>query len=103
MGFDLESSDWTRVRRRDGLIKVAMRTFHVCMSGGGGLVGPCGTLVLASRRPMPDDSMTAAIMRGERWYCGCCGARYRVNFGVLNEMWQDGLVYLDAVRLALVR
>ena len=69
-----------------------MRYFHVCMSGGG-LTGPCGTLDLASRRPMPEDSMTAALLQGERWYCGCCGARYRASSGVLNEIWHDGLVY----------
>ena len=91
MVFDIESSDWRRERRSDGLIKVALRTFHVCMSGGS--MNRCGTLIPASRRPMSDDSMTAAIMRGERWHCACCGARYRVGFGVLNEIWHDGFVY----------
>ena len=92
MVFDIEAPDWRRERRSDGMIKVALRTFHVCMSGGR-VFGPCGTLSPPSCRPMPEDGMTAAIMRGERWYCGCCGARYRVSFGVLNEIWHDGLVY----------
>ena len=92
MVFDVEASDWRRERRSDGIIKVALRTLHVCMAGGA-VLGPCGTLIPASRRPLPEDGMLAAILRGERWYCVCCGARYRVSYGVLNEIWQDGLVY----------
>ena len=90
--LDIEASDWRRERRSDGLVKTALRTFHVCLAGGS-IFGPCGALIPATRRPLDENSVTAAVLRGDRWYCDCCGARARAKFGVLNEIWHDGLVY----------
>ena len=93
MVLDVEAADWRRERNSsDGTIKVALRTFHVCEAGGRQF-GPCGTLITATRRPTDPDGMTAAIVRGDRWYCVCCGARVKASYGALNEIWHNGLVY----------
>ena len=56
-------------------------------------MAPAGALIPATRRPLDENSVTAAVLRGDRWYCDCCGARVKASYGALNEIWHNGLVY----------
>ena len=93
MIFDIESDEWSRAHDQDGRVRVAFRSFHLCMSGAGGPFGACCTGLVASNIRMAPGGMLDMITRGEQWFCGVCGARYRPGFGLLNEIWYGGYLY----------
>ena len=79
------SDEWTCVRKADGSIKSALRSFHICMSGGSS--SPCCTVVESKKwLRMKEEGEADAWVAGQRWYCNCCTARYRPKFGMLNEV-----------------
>ena len=59
---------------------------------GGGRTDKCEALTLAKdwRMLLTEDPMSA----GQKWYCPCCGARYKTSYGLIMEMLvaeEDGL------------
>ncbi len=76
------SDEW--VTLTCGSKKGHFRAFYLCMSGG---ADKCGTVILNKvwlrRREDP-------LKAKQRWYCGCCGARYKATFGMLTETYYGG-------------
>ena len=76
LDLDLYSDEWIRATRPDGVLKLAVRTFHVCLAGKNSAWGACCTLAAAFGPAMHPGGMTDTLWQeGGRWYCGCCGAR----------------------------
>ncbi len=67
--------------------KSTLRTYYVCAAGG---AYPCNTVITA---PTWNTLHPDPLATGQRWYCKCCYAKYRVKFGVLCEMMIDGQLY----------
>ena len=59
-----------------------MRAWYVCMNDGNGQWEPCGTVMPAKHwlRRFED------VGPRQRWYCVCCGARFRSKYGMLVEI-----------------
>ena len=83
--------EWSIIRRPDGSIKRACRSFHKCTAKAGDVNGCCGTVIgsKAWLRKLP-----APWASGQKWYCNCCGAKYRTTMGMLTEIYaSDGSIY----------
>ena len=85
------ADEWTVVRRADGSIQCAFRSYHSCKSKAGEKDGCCGT-VIASKAWSRKLSVPWAS--GQTWYCNCCGAAYNMSMGMLTEIHAStGAVY----------
>ena len=60
-----------------------MRAWYVCMSDGNGLWEPCGTIMPAKHWHRRFDDVGSSK---QRWYCVCCGTRFKIKFGMLVEI-----------------
>ena len=85
------ADEWSVIRRADGSIKCAFRSYHKCTAKAGEVNGCCGTVISSKawirKLPVPWAS-------GQRWYCNCCTARYKTTMGMLTEIHAaDGSVY----------
>jgi len=79
------SDEWTCVRNPDGSIKAALRSFHICISGGED--NWCGTVTESKAwLRLFETEGWAAYQRG---YCKACYARYRPKMGMLTEIHSE--------------
>ena len=77
------ADEWCVVRRPDGSIQCAFRSYHSCRSKAGEPDGCCGTVIASkawSRK------LLVPWATGQRWYCNCCGTAYRTTMGMLTEV-----------------
>ena len=83
--------EWTVVRRADGSIQCAFRSYHSCRSKAGEKDGCCGTVIASKAWPR---KLVLPWALGQTWYCNCCGAAYRMSMGMLTEIHAStGAVY----------
>ena len=76
------ADEWCVIRRPDGTIQCAFRSFHKCMSKAGD--------------PSKAWSRKLAVpwAPGQRWYCNCCTTAYRMSMGMLTEIHaSNGAIY----------
>ena len=60
-----------------------MRAWYVCMMDGNGQWDPCGTIMPAKHWLRRFDDVGSSK---QRWYCVCCGTRFKTKFGMLVEI-----------------
>ncbi|WP_353239689.1 hypothetical protein [Limnohabitans sp.] len=83
------SDEWTIIRNPDGSIKSAIRSYHLCTSGGA--EWECCT-VIESKAWLRRFGLVAWCPK-QRWWCNCCGARYAPKMGMLVEIHGGGNVF----------
>ncbi len=79
------ADEWTCVRRPDGSIKTALRSFHICISGGSEHWCCTVTESKAWLRLYQTEGWAAY----QRRYCKRCSARYRPKMGILTEIHSE--------------
>jgi hypothetical protein len=60
-----------------------MRAWYVCMSDGNGQWEPCGTIMPAKHWHRRFEDVGSSK---QRWYCVCCGTRFKTKYGMLVEI-----------------
>ena len=60
-----------------------MRAWYVCMCDGNGQWPPCGTIMPAKHWKRRFDDIGSSK---QRWYCVCCGKKYKTKYGMLVEI-----------------
>ena len=85
------ADEWPIVRRADGTIQSAFRSFHKCTAKAGEADGCCGTVIVSKAWLR---KLAEPWASGQKWYCNCCTAKYRTTMGMLTEIHaSDGSVY----------
>ena len=78
------SDEWVALPAdpKTGEIRSAVRSWYICLSND------CRTLICSKDwdRFNKNDPMAT----GQRWYCTCCGARYKTAWGQVVEVMHDG-------------
>ena len=60
-----------------------MRAWYVCMMDGNGQWDPCGTIMPAKHWLRRFEDVGSSK---QRWYCVCCGTRFKTKYGMLVEI-----------------
>jgi len=66
----------------------ALRAWYVCRQTFGGQYAECGTLIPSKIWKRKHQDIASSK---QKWYCVCCGARYRTQFGMLVEVHAKGI------------
>lgn len=65
-----------------------LRAWYVCLQTFGGTYPPCGTVMPSKQWKRRFDDIGSSK---QRWYCVCCGSRFKVAFGMLIEVHTKGV------------
>jgi hypothetical protein len=88
------SDEWFCTRSSEGEVVSAFRSFHICLAeekkNSWQWMGCCYTVT-------PSKTLstfhTDPMASRQRWYCICCGAKYKKRFGMLIEIEDHGSFY----------
>jgi hypothetical protein len=85
------ADEWCVVRRPDGSIQCAFRSYHKCAAKAGEADGCCGAVICSKAWIR---KLSEAWASGQKWYCSCCTAEYKTTMGMPTEIHaSDGSVY----------
>ena len=76
-----EQQRWINAAEYSDELAPGFRAWYVCMAGCGTGWPRCGTLISSK---CWDTFHKDPAASKQRWYCGCCGAKYRTTFGLLS-------------------